>query len=336
MASANPHGRKLIHDLLAKFPDSSSRQIARMAYKDSPKLFTDVEAARCLVRYARGAMGKEHRHKATHEPTKHTVAGMPKSIPTFKDWKPYQMGGAGRTLIISDVHCPFHDEDALDKAIQHGKKEGADRLLINGDLADQHAVSHWETNPEERDFGEEIELTIQMLKWLRSEFPKGEIVWKKGNHEERYEKYMQRKAPELLGVKAFKFDEIYNVSEVGITVVGECRPVHVGKLPVLHGHEYKFAISNPVNPARGLWTRAKESAVCAHFHQLSSHSETSLSGHEFTTYSTGCLCQLRYRYNPLSNTRHGFAIATTEKDGAWSMDNLKVKRKGLGKMEVYH
>ena len=324
MASANPHGRKLVHDLLAKFPGSSSRQIARMAYKDSPKLFTDVEAARCLVRYARGAMGKGHRHKATHEPTKHTHAGMPKSIPTFSDWAPFHITGPAKVLVLSDIHVPFHDERAVEAAIEWGRKEGCNKVLLNGDIADGHAISRWETDPRERDFAEEIRLTTQMLAHIRGQFPKAQIVWKKGNHDERYEAYLRQKAAELLDVDAFQFNVVYGVDALGVAVVGDSRPVHVGKLPVIHGHEYKFAISNPVNPARGLWNRAKESALCGHHHRMSTHTEKSLSEHEHTTYSTGCLCQMRYRYRPINDSTQGFATIEIDKEGAWRVENLKV------------
>ena len=322
---ANIHGRKLINDLLAKFPDSSSHQIARMAYKDSPKLFTDVENARCMVRYARGAMGKGHRHKSTHEPTKHTPAGMPASIPTFIDWKPYQMIGPAKVLVLSDIHVPFHDETALDTAVKWGQKEGCNRLLLNGDIADGHAISRWQTDPRERNFGEEINKTVEMLRYLRGQFPGSTIVWKMGNHEERYNIYMQQKAPEFLGVNAFEWENIYDTKKLDIHVVKECRPVHVGKLPVLHGHEFGGG-GNAASPARNLWNKTKESSMSGHVHRRSEHSEKTLSEHEHTTYTTACLCQLRYRYRPINNSTHGFAMVEIDKEGAWKVDNRKVIR----------
>lgn len=322
--SLNPHASKVIDDLVDQFPNASSRALAAKAYKEHPKLFSSEEHARGMVRYRRGALGEGHRKNATHEPTKHTRAGMPKSIPTFVDWKPYQIDGPANVLILSDIHVPFHDERAVQAAIDWGEKEGTTHVLINGDMADNHAISRWETDPRERDFGEEIRLTKQMLEYLRETFPEAEIVWKKGNHEERYESYLRQKAAELLGVDAFQFSSVYEIEKMGVTVVGESRPVHVGKLPVIHGHEYKFAISNPVNPARGLFLRAKESALCGHHHLMSTHREKSLSEHEHTTYSTGCLCQMRYKYAPINNHTQGFAMIEIDDEGAWRVNNLKV------------
>lgn len=322
--SLNPHASKVIDDLVDQFPNASSRALAAKAYKEHPKLFSSEEHARGMVRYRRGALGEGHRKNATHEPTKHTRAGLPKSIPTFVDWRPHQIDGPAVVLVLSDIHVPFHDERAVETAIAFGKKEGATHVLINGDLADNHAISRWETDPRERDFGHEIDLTKQMLRHIRGEFKKSDIIWKRGNHEERYESYLRQKAAELLGVDAFQFNAIYETDAIGVTVVGDSRPVNVGKLPVIHGHEYKFAISNPVNPARGLFLRAKESAMCGHHHQMSSHREKSLSEHEHTTYSTGCLCQLRYKYAPINNHTHGFAVITIDRDNAWSVQNMKV------------
>lgn len=320
------HGRRLVEELAVKYPDTSNHALARMAYQQAPELFANVEAARTCVRTVRGANGTLKRPQAVCPPTKHTCYGMPKAIKTFDDWKPYQIDGPAVILVLSDIHVPFHDETALETAVKWGRSKGATHVLVNGDMADNHSISRWENDPRERDFGNEIRLVNEMWDYLRSEFPNSQHIWKLGNHEERYERYLMLKAAELLGVDAFQFTSIYKTAERGITVVRDSQPVNCGKLPVIHGHEYKFAISNPVNPARGLFLRAKESAMCGHHHMMSSHSEKSLGEHIHTTYSIGCLCQLRYRYAPINNHGHGVACVEVGADGSWSVDNRKIIR----------
>jgi predicted phosphodiesterase len=321
--SRNPHASEVIDKLVEAFPNASSRALGIKAHKEHPALFNSAESARSMVRLRRGAAGKDLRAYATHAPTKHTVAGMPKSIPTFVDWGPYEMLGPAKVLILSDIHVPFHDETAIELAVNKGKSEGCTRLLLNGDIADNHAISRWQTNPEERNFGEEINKTIEMLRYLKSEFSRSTIVWKMGNHEERYDAYMQQKAPEFLGVDAFKWENVYDTAKLGIHVVKDCRPVNVGKLPVLHGHEYQGG-GNPKTPALNLYNKAKRSAMCGHYHRLSEHQEKDLDEREHTTYVTGCLCQLRYRYRPINNSTHGFAMVEIDKEGAWSVENKKI------------
>ena len=50
---------KLVTDHLDKYPESGSLTIARILYRDYPEYFISVENARDLIRYRRGAHGKE-------------------------------------------------------------------------------------------------------------------------------------------------------------------------------------------------------------------------------------------------------------------------------------
>jgi len=326
----NKHGRDVIAKIDADSPRLSSQQLARTAYAQAPECFSSLQAAIMIVRRMRGAsLGKVKTKKPAPLPP--TVfkshAGrvdMPTALDTFKDWRPYIIDGPAKILVMSDIHIPYHDEAAVAAAIAYGRKNKTDTLLLNGDICDFFALSRWETDPRERDFETERDKTVQFFGHIRSLFPKAPIVWKLGNHEERYQSYMMQKAPEIFGLPEFDIAAIFHTEEYGIEVVKEMRPVHAGKLPIVHGHEYKFAISNPVNPARGLFLKAKTSALCGHHHQRSEHSEKDLHEKQHTTYSTGCLCNLRYKYAPINNHSHGFAVVTVEADGGWHVDNRKI------------
>jgi len=50
--------RKIILDLLEKFPDVSSNTLAKIARRDNPKFFKDIEDARNVIRRYRGTKGK--------------------------------------------------------------------------------------------------------------------------------------------------------------------------------------------------------------------------------------------------------------------------------------
>jgi len=249
---------------------------------------------------------------------------LPPALTHFSDWRAVPIEGPHRVLVLSDIHVPFHDLAAIKLAIEYGIKRDATMVLLNGDIVDFYAVSQWEKDPRRRDFPGEVRAGRQFLKALRSAFPDARIIFKEGNHEERYERYLRMKAPELIGLPDFEWGSVYGLDEWGIERVGEKRPIRLGKLHVIHGHEYRFAISNPVNPARGFFLRAKTHVLGGHLHQTSQHSEKDLTGNVVSAWSVGCLCDLHPDFRPLNGWCHGFAYIEVDKNGAFRVENLRV------------
>jgi hypothetical protein len=99
---------------------------------------------------------------------------------------------------------------------------------------------------------------------------------------------------------------------------------YAGKLPILHGHEWYGGFAPPVNPARGLYMKAKESAIVGHHHRTSEHTEKSLSGEVTTTWSMGCLCGLEPEYAPYNNYNHGFAHVQVSSNGNYQLKNIRI------------
>jgi predicted phosphodiesterase len=251
---------------------------------------------------------------------------IPEALVQLNDWKALQIGGPNKTLILADVHIPFHDPEALELALEYGAKQNPTIILLNGDIVDHYALSRWEKNPEFRKFPEEVSATIYFLSGLRKRFPKARIIFKHGNHEERFEMYMRMKAIDLLGIPAFDWKNVYDLDKNEIELVTQKRPIRLGKLNVIHGHEYIFSISNPVNPARGMYLKAKAHVLGGHFHQTSEHSENNLEQSVISAWSTGCLCDLHPEYRPLNMWNHGFSVVTTEEDGGFHVENLRIVR----------
>lgn len=226
-----------------------------------------------------------------------------------------------RVLVLPDMHIPYHDKMAILQAVTFGRRFSADSILINGDACDIHTLSRFETDPREKKFGLEIEMMRLFFKWLREVFPKAAIIYKMGNHDERYDSFMIRSAPELIGVDVFEWSNILKLAEHRVTLVKDKRPIQIGDLTVIHGHEYRFAISNPVNPARGLFLRSKSYAMCSHFHQSSYHTEKTINDKRIATWSTGCLCDLHPRYLPFNNWSHGFACVEVFNNNKFNVEN---------------
>ncbi len=330
---ALPYGfRKEIADaLFEQFPEAPTKTLARIAYRDNKGIWKNIDAARSYFRYLRGNHGGDQRKALTDKShiRKNRVSGdpftrLPEPLSDFEDWQPIEFAGPLRVLGLMDVHIPFYDKTATVTALKEGKKLNPNFVLLGGDICDHHAESDYIKDPRSRDFPGEIRAMLDFLRVVRDLFPKAQIVYKLGNHEERHIRYMRLKAPELLGIKKFEFESIMELADNDIQMVGDNRPIRLGKLNFIHGHEYKFSISNPVNPARGLFLRGISNACCGHFHQTSQHTKRSLEQKVISNWSAGCLSNLHPEWRPLNDWNHGFLLIEVDKDGAFEVGNMRV------------
>lgn len=306
--------------------DVPTKAIARMLHAEHPDLWKSIENARSWVRMRRGARGGYAgvaTHPRDHGSQSDTFAKMPESLEGIEDSTPYKMG-ASKTLILSDVHVPYHSIESLTIALEHGINKDVDGIILNGDIIDCYALSRWVTDPRERDFVREIEATRQMLEMIREAFPDAEIVYTLGNHEERLERYLAVRAPELFGLKFLQFETFFGCDELGIPVLDRMRHIEIASLNVVHGHEFGHRIWSPVNAARGLFLRTMATSLCGHYHQKSEHVERNMNGKTIACWTTGCLCDLKPRYSPYSKKwGHGFAVVEQD-DGQFEVNNRAI------------
>lgn len=209
------------------------------------------------------------------------------------------------------------------------KKDRIDTLVINGDLADWYDLSRWEKNPENRiGFKEEMEGVKATLEYLRSHFRRQRIIYKYGNHEERWMKFIWAKAAELWDVPALQMHNLLELEKLGIEWVADQQIIMLGELPVLHGHELPKGISSPVNAARGAYMRTKHTVLVGHSHQTSGHCEPDLFHSECFVWSTGCLCDMTPEYARINRWNWGFARADVAKDGSFNVTNYRISKSG--------
>lgn len=311
--------------LCKSMPEVPSRTLARRL---SQEFSLTLESARSLVRTCRGAKGERDRNQAvTRRP--HGKAGTkPKMPPSIAEtWEPYNLD-AKRVGVISDTHIPYHDEVAFSAAVEYLKAAKPDALLINGDFADFYTISRWQKNPKKRNMGQELSAVRQAIEWLRSEFPKVHMVYKMGNHDERFDHYLWNHAPEISDEPEMRLENWLHFEKHGIDMVADQRPVMAGKLPIFHGHELGKSVFSPVNPARGAFLRTHHTVLIGHSHQTSGHSDTDLWHSETFIWSTGCLCSLSPEYARVNRWNHGFAIVDISSDGAFDVQNLRISRSG--------
>lgn len=325
----------VINSYVGQYKSMPTAALARKIYRENKKHFPSLNAVMCAIRYRRGSMGIENRSKRgvssiqATPPSKYNSVN-PLRLPESdkKEWARFEMDGCKRVGVMGDLHLPYHDMDALTCAILDLKKNKVDGILLNGDLVDFHQISRFVHDPAKRNFKEEKLTVIKFLERLRQLFPKARIVYKEGNHSERLWNYL---APRISDIymdedvrDALSLRKLFKMDNFGVEWVGEKREIMLGKLPVLHGHEFRSGFAPPVNPARGAFLKAKESIMVNHHHKTSEHTETTLGRKIITAWSVGCLCELRPSYDPYNGYNHGFAIVDIEKDGGFHVQNKRI------------
>ncbi len=298
-----------------KYPHHSSKSIARALHELFPELFHSFDHAYNHVRYARGE--RKGRGAYTSEP----VRKLPPPDREKGKHPDYLFPDVKRPLwgaIFTDLHIPYHDPDAIEIAMEYcAEQEHTDFLILGGDFIDCHALSYWEKDPRARSLAGEIEKAKEILDALRKTFKR--IIYKEGNHENRLTRYIWQHAPALVGLEGVDLPTLLGLKERKIAWVHEASAIISPRLTIIHGHEFGGFVSNPVNPARGLFMRAKANAICGHFHQTSHHSEGTVEADVISCWSVGCLCNLRPLYRPMAFTKwnHGFARLAFEGEKFW-------------------
>lgn len=310
-----------------------TRKLARIIYRDNNLLFKNEEDVRFTLRYIEGKSGAHKKKCVINTPfvlNEHRPFN-PYKLPESDETKyePYKLK-CKRLLILSDIHIPFHSISALTATFDYAKKEKPDCILLNGDTVDFFALSRFLKDPKKRNFSEELKTFQDFFPILQRTFKGAKIVFKEGNHEERYQHFLWQKAKELVGVEEFEFENMIKARANGIDFVGDKRIIHANKLNIIHGHEFSSGFFSPVNVARGLALRAKASAIQGHNHQSSEHTQVDINGKVMTTFSVGSLCELHPAYAPINNWNNGFCLVDLSPNG----EDFEVRNKRIYKGKV--
>ena len=320
----------LAREYRKKYPYMPTHKLARMMYAENKLQLKDVEDARSRLRYIEGKFGSEQLKKVKNtefymkEPRSTNPYKLPESYEEKRE--PLVLPKAcDNILLISDLHIPYHNIEAITLAIDYGIEHKVNTIFINGDLIDNHQVSKFESDPRKRSVKQEFDATKQFLVSLRAAFPDASIYWLKGNHCIRWEKFLLAKVHEIWDDPYFLLEERLRLNEEKVVMIDDKTLVKAGKLSITHGHHIFKGVFSPVNPARGAFLRAKQSVIVGHLHRASYHPEVDLDGKIIGCWSTGCLCELKPNYSPMvSNSQHGFAHILIEKSGDYTVKNYQI------------
>ena len=138
-------------------------------------------------------------------------------------------------LFVSDIHAPFQDNRAVRAIISFGKWLKPDKIIFIGDIIDFYAISRFSKDPIRAiRLQNEIDETISILKAFRDEFPKVEMIYLKGNHEQRLQKYLWSKASEISRLRNMTLESLLELNSFGIKYEEKGR-VKFRNLVIKHG-----------------------------------------------------------------------------------------------------
>jgi predicted phosphodiesterase len=304
--------------------DMPTLALAKIMHSKEPA-FRTVEDARTSLRYIEGKGSSNTPQYIKRMPDRpYNPYALPKSYEEKRE--PFILPlGCNNILLISDLHIPYHNIEAISLAMDYGIEKKVNTIFINGDLIDCATVSKFEPDLKKRSLKEEFDLTKDFLRQLRFYFPDAEIYWLKGNHCIRWEKFLMSKVHQIWDDPYFHLEERLRLNEERIKILDDATLVKAGKLAITHGHHIFKGIFSPVSPARGAYMKAKQSVIVGHLHRPSYHPETDMEGNIVAAWSLGCLCELKPKYSPLiSNSQHGFAHVVIEESGDFTVYNKTI------------
>lgn len=217
-------------------------------------------------------------------------------------------------LLFSDLHLPAHDKRALDILWRTIDMWEPDVVDIVGDLDDQSCFSRFtQGTPEEilNSYADYAKLSKEFLTDLRGALPDAEIVFHLGNHDIRYESYIEGKAPAF---RDFINEEtLWGVDTLGIqTYHYNDPPVHrYGDLFVHHG---PYAYQDSGSSVKKALDSFHVSCLVGHSHRQAyvPQSYPLAQQQDLRGWEIGHLADIEHKdmnYDYKHNWQQGFAVA---------------------------
>lgn len=213
-----------------------------------------------------------------------------------------------RIFIIPDLHCPYHDKKAWTLALRARLEFKPHHTVILGDFADFYSVSSHSKNAARRiTLEEEVDEVKDQLDRLDQWKDKRHFI--AGNHEQRLERYINDRCPELFGLVSIP--ELFGLKERGWSYTPYGDFLRLGKLHLTHDE----GSSGSTAHMKALATFGSN-VVIGHCHSMGVHYSGTTSGKTHVGASFGWLGDLR-DIGYMSRVKagkwtHGFGIGFME------------------------
>lgn len=299
-----------------------SLKLARIIYKENPLNWSTEDAIRKGLRDLEGKGGRIKQPFKTIPERPKNPYNLPESFETEK--LIYQVAKDIRKILyLPDLHIPYHNIKWCSKAMDKGVKEGVNMVILPGDVLDMHNGSKYQSDPRKRSMKQEFDAGREFLEQLRIAFPTQQIIWLKGNHCTRMEKFLLSKVKEIWDDPYFHLEERLQLNDLKIKILDDKITIKAGNLNITHGH---YIINSPwgsVNPAKTLFDKTGVDFLIAHVHKPFTYQKPNAEGKIIKCYTMGCLSERYPDYNPIvSNYLNGFGYQELDPSGEYEFQNI--------------
>jgi len=215
-----------------------------------------------------------------------------------------------KVLVIPDVHIPYHDSKALDLVLKAGKAFKPDAIVILGDFIDNYSISRYDKDPRRDRFLKwEVDEANKILDKIDKMFPRADKIFMEGNHEERLNKFITTKAPELFGL--VDTQALLGLKDRGYKYFPYGKHHKLGKLVVIHG------TFSRKNIARAMLDKYEHSVCFGHVHTIEEALKVNEMGEAHVAFTPGWLGdKTKADYiKDFSNWSLGFATVIVKPSG---------------------
>lgn len=176
-----------------------------------------------------------------------------------------------KIVFVTDAHVPFQDSNALNLVHKTIRKIKPDILCILGDFADFYSVSAHDKSP---DRGARLTDEVKAVRKELARFEKYKIkrkIFISGNHENRLERYIASRAPELFGL--VNISDLFELNQHGWEYIPYKKHIMIGNLAVSHDYGSAGATAH-----RTASTKLSSPVVIGHTHRAGTVSRRNLEG----------------------------------------------------------
>lgn len=210
-----------------------------------------------------------------------------------------------KVVIFGDLHCPFHDEEALDLVLNYVRKNKPEAVVLNGDILDCYKISRFNKDPNARSFYDEIVEGRKILKKIENAVPQNaRLIWLDGNHEERIQKYTRTNAPEFEGL--ISVPSLMRFDDIDVEYHTHSQPLFINNIVIKHGSMIS-SIASGYSVKKEL-DKETESVIMGHTHRLAiihkTYRNRTVFGVEGGHLSD--ISQIDYMYGKVADWQQGF------------------------------
>lgn len=223
-------------------------------------------------------------------------------------------GGLERVLLLPDSHRPYHDRKAWQVMMQAARVWEPDVIIILGDFADFYAVSSHSKDPNRaRNLESEVEDVNRGLDELDALGAKRKF-YVCGNHEDRLERYLMERAPELFNMVRIR--DLFRLAERGWRFIPYKRHLKLGRLHITHDTNRAGRYAHYQSQA----DFGGANVVIGHTHRLGYMVEGSAQGEPHVAAQFGWLgdfssVDYMHRVRAMRDWSHGFGVGVMEPNG---------------------